>query len=118
MLGEIDQELIDIMGIDVLPLWSKYNLFGFNNNAPLKTYKTFWDQEVLVPADFKTQIDENGDLLMFAEGDMNFPPSAKMPKSGYFFDAIIRQEPLEDKPLKIENNLEEFGPISEEDSST
>ena len=27
MLGEIDQELIDMMGIDVIPLWGKYNLF-------------------------------------------------------------------------------------------
>jgi hypothetical protein len=113
MLGEIDQELVDILGIDVLPLWGKYNLFGFDNNAPFKTFKTFWDQEVLVPADFNTRIGENGDLLMFPEGDTDIPPSAIMPKSGYFFDAIIRQEPLADKPLKIEDNLEEFGPISE-----
>ena len=32
-----------------------------------------------------------------------------MPKTGYFFDAIDRQEPIDDSTLKLEDNLEEFG---------
>jgi len=38
-----------------------------------------------------------------------------MPVSGYFFDAIVRQEPLDEENLKPEDNLEEFKPISEPD---
>ncbi len=38
-----------------------------------------------------------------------------MPKSGYFFDALERQEPIDDSTLKVEDNLEEFGHISDHD---
>ena len=37
-----------------------------------------------------------------------------MPKAGFFFDAIIRQEPIDDAMLRAEDNLEEFRPISDE----
>jgi hypothetical protein len=38
---------------------------------------------------------ENGDLLLYAKGDASAPPSARMPKNGYYFDSIIRQEALD-----------------------
>ena len=38
-----------------------------------------------------------------------------MPKSGFFFDTIIRQEPIDEDKLKVEDNLEEFTPVSEID---
>jgi uroporphyrinogen-III decarboxylase len=36
-----------------------------------------------------------------------------MPKGGYYFDAIIRQQPIDDDKLNVEDNLEEFGPVSD-----
>jgi len=36
-----------------------------------------------------------------------------MPRGGFYFDAIVRQEPIDDDHLNIEDNLEEFGPISD-----
>jgi hypothetical protein len=36
-----------------------------------------------------------------------------MPKGGFYFDVIARQPPIDDNQLNIEDNLEEFGPISE-----
>jgi uroporphyrinogen-III decarboxylase len=38
-----------------------------------------------------------------------------MPKTGYFFDAINRQEPIDESKLKVEDNLEEFGHITDHD---
>jgi hypothetical protein len=38
-----------------------------------------------------------------------------MPKGGFYFDSIIRQPPLDESKLKVEDNLEEFALISEED---
>ena len=38
----------------------------------------------------------------------------KMPKGGYYFDSIIRQKPIDEARLNPADNLEEFGPISEE----
>lgn len=115
MLGEVGWELIDSIGIDVIGAWGKNNMFGFNNHAPYKEWKTPWGQRVMVPLNFNTKVDEAGDLLMFPEGDTTIPPSAKMPKASYFFDAIIRQEPIVEEELNLDDNLEEFGLISEKD---
>ncbi|HSH20572.1 MAG TPA: uroporphyrinogen decarboxylase family protein [Draconibacterium sp.] len=115
MLGEVDWELIDSIGIDVIGAWGKNNMFGFNNHAPFKEWKTPWGQRVMVPRNFNTTVDEKGDLLMYPEGDTSIPPSARMPKTGYFFDAIIRQEPIVEEELDVEKNLEEFGLISDSD---
>ena len=38
-----------------------------------------------------------------------------MPKGGYFFDSIIRQEPIDESRLDPADNLEEFGLLSDED---
>src|SRR5260370_36598728 len=71
--------------------------------------------EVLVHGQFNVPIDENGDTLMHPLGDLRNPPSARMPNGGYFFDAIIRQQPFDEDHLNPADNLEEFGPISEEE---
>lgn len=115
MLGEVDWELIDSIGIDVIGAWGKNNMFGFNNHSPFKEWKTPWGQRVMVPRNFNTSTDEKGDILIYPEGDTSIPPSARMPKTGYFFDAIIRQEPIIEEELDVEKNLEEFKLISDAD---
>ncbi len=90
-------------------------MFGFNNHAPYKEWKTPWGQRVMVPRNFNVTTDEKGDVLMYPEGDTSIPPSARMPKTGYFFDAIIRQDPIDEDNLNVEDNLEEFGLISDKD---
>jgi hypothetical protein len=114
MLGKIDPDLAEILGCDVTGIDPRTNLFGLENKG-WKEFKTFWGQEVLVPQNFNTVLDGNGDLLHFPEGDVNAMPSAKMPKSGYFFDTIVRQPPIDDNNLQVEDNLEEFGLLSKED---
>jgi hypothetical protein len=113
MLGEVDWEMIDSIGIDVIGAWGKNNMFGFHNHGPYKEWKTPWGQRVMVPMKFNVTYDEKGDVLMHPEGDTSLPASARMPKTGYFFDAIIRQEPIAEEELNIEDNLEEFTLISE-----
>jgi len=115
MLGEVDWELIDSIGIDVIGAWGKNNMFGFHNHAPYKEWKTPWGQRVMVPMNFNVTTDTNGDILMYPEGDTTVPPCARMPKTGYFFDAIIRQEPIVEENLNVDDNLEEFGLISDKD---
>ncbi len=113
MLGLVDEELVEIMGIDVVGAWGKNNMFGIYNHEPLVEYQTNWGQTVLVPDGFRTIKDVNGDELICPEGDVSVPPSARMPKASYFFDAIIRQEPLVEEKLDVKDNLEEFGLVSE-----
>ncbi len=112
MLGEIAPGLADALGVDVVGLGSPKTMFGFENKD-WKPWTLFDGTPVLVPAGFNTEPQSNGDILMYPEGDRTAPPSGRMPKGGYYFDSIVRQEPIDDEKLKPEDNLEEFGPISD-----
>lgn len=114
MLGEIDDELKNAMGIDVIGLYGEKNMFGIANKD-WKLHKTFWGQEVLFPGEFNYTYNSNGDIMIHAEGDTSIPPSAMMPKTGYFFDALNRQEPVDDSRLRVEDNLEEFTRLTDHD---
>lgn len=115
MLGEVDSELMDAMGIDILGAYGRNNIFGYPNfECEWKPFTANWGQELLVPADFLYKRDTDGSLLMYPAGDNTVEPCARMPYSGYFFDAIIRQEPIDDSNLKVEDNLEEFSPVTDE----
>jgi hypothetical protein len=114
MLGEMEEDLIEAMGVDVIGISPPSDMFG-NRFENWKEYKTHWGQEVLVPGSFTVKVDEKGDSLMYPEGDTSVGPSAKMPKVAYFFDAINRQEPLDDASLNPEDNLEEFSLMSDSD---
>ncbi len=114
MLGEVDDELIKAMDIDVIGLTGEKNMFGVPNRD-WKQARTLWGQEVLFPGDFNCTSNENGDILMYPEGDITAGPSAMMPKSGFFFDALERQGPIDDSSLRLEDNLEEFSLVSEHD---
>src|SRR5690554_5209921 len=115
MLGEIDQELVEIIGIDTVGAKGKNNAFGFYNHAPYKEYVTNWGQTVLVPENFNTTTNQNNDVLMYLQGDLEATPSGRMPENGYFFDAIIRQQPIKEEELDPIDNLEEYGLVSESD---
>lgn len=112
-LGEVEEDLQEALGVDVAGIIPPYNAFG-HRQENWKEYRTLWGQEVLVPGEFKTTLDENGDVLMYPQGDLSVPPSAKMPRAAYFFDALIRQEPIDEGRLDPEDNLEEYSLMGEE----
>ena len=114
MLGEIQPDLLDALGVDVVPLWGPDSMFGY----ALKDWKpwTFFDgTPVLVPGGFNTQPEPNGDILMYPQGNSSFAPSGRMPAGGFYFDAIVRQPPIDDARLDPAENLEEFQLVSESD---
>jgi hypothetical protein len=113
MLGLIEEDLLDAMGIDTVPFWNPYTMFGYKNEG-WKEWTAPWGQTVLVGKNFNITRNENGDVLIYPEGDLSVPPSGKMPNNGYFFDSIIRQEPIDDENLDYRDNLEEFGEIDNE----
>jgi hypothetical protein len=114
MLGEIGDDLREALGIDTVPLTNRLNMFGFENRG-WKPWRLFDGTDVLVPELFNTEPDARGDILMYPQGDRSAPPSARMPRGGFYFDAIIRQPPIDEEALSVEDNLEEFGPVSEDD---
>jgi hypothetical protein len=113
MLGLIEDDLAAVLGLDTANFMFTGTVFGFANEN-FKSWLTPWGQEVLVAGNFNVTR-KNNDIYMHPEGDVNCAPSACMPDGGYFFDAIIRQEEIVEENLKAEDNLEEYGIVSDEE---
>jgi len=114
MLGEVDEKVQDLLGLDAVGVHPLKNMFGFKSEN-FKPWTLFDGTPVWVPQLFNTEPDENGNILMYAEGDRSFPPSAKMPKNGFYFDAIIRQNHFDPDNPNTQDNTEEFALLSDED---
>ena len=114
MLGMLDEDLKQAMGIDVEGVYRPKTSFGFRNRD-WKSWRMPDGLEVLVSEEFRVSRDTNGDILLHPQGDLSAPPSGRMPRDGYFFDAIIRQPLIVEEELDPENNLEEFKPLDEQD---
>jgi Uroporphyrinogen decarboxylase (URO-D) len=114
MLGEIEDDLKAALGIDTEAIFRRNNRFGFPNEG-WKPWRMYDGLEILVPGGFNVTIDQNGDTLIHPLGDTSLPPSSRMPNSGYFFDPIIRQGPIDDDHLDPVDNLEEHVPISDDE---
>jgi len=114
LLGEVGPDLADALGVDVVGLFAPRNKFGFRNEN-WKPWTLFDGTPVLVAEAFNTRPEADGSILQYPEGDRAAPASGKMPYGGYYFDAIIRQPPIDEAKLDPLDNLQEFGPISAAD---
>ena len=114
MLGDIAPDLVAALDADVLPLATPMTVFGFRLEG-WKPWTTFAGTPALVPEGFNTEPDANGDILLYPQGDRSVAASGRMPKDGIYFDPITRVPTVDDATLKVEDNLEEFGPIAELD---
>jgi hypothetical protein len=113
MLGQLDEDLKQALDLDVEGVSRRKTMFGFEN----RDWKP-WNLnglDVLVPGMFQTTVDANGDTLIYPEGDLAAAPSGRMPKGFHFFDAIIRQAHFDEERLDVEDNLEEFGALTDAD---
>ena len=88
MLGIIDEDLKQVMGVDVEGVYRSKTSFGYRNRD-WKPWRMPDGLEVLVSEEFRVTIDTNGDILIHPQGDLSAPPSGRMPKDGYFFDSNI-----------------------------
>jgi len=114
MLGLVEDDLQRALGLDVEGVYAAETMFG-NVNDAWKPWRLDSGLEVLVSAGMEMTRDANGDTLVFPKGDRTVPPSGRMPQGGFFFDTIVRQDPIVEDKLDPEDNLEEFGPISDAD---
>ena len=105
MLGKIDDELRKALEIDTVPLNTRKNFFGFENKN-WKKWTAPDGTEFLVPEKFNTTKDDKGNVYLYPEGDTTVLPSGKLPASGFYFDAIIRQKPIDEANLDPSDNTD------------
>lgn len=112
MLGEVKPDLMAALNLDAVSVHGTGTMFGF----PATDFKEWTMADgtpTLVPGLFNTDYEPNGDLYQYPEGDKAAGPSACLPAGGYFFDAIPRESASAEDDLNVDDNLEEFGPISD-----
>lgn len=114
MLGEIDEELQEIIGVDCVPVFGRENMFGINETC-LHEQVTPWGQKVVIAKDIDLTPDKKGDVYVYAKGDRSYSPSAVMPSGCYFINATERQAYVDDAVINPTDNLEEYGDLSEEE---
>jgi hypothetical protein len=114
-VGETGDDLRKILGSDVKKLESiKTSMLGIEKSN-WKEWELDDGTPVLVPGLFNTEKNPDGSLYQYPQGDKSAEPSSIMPKNGYYFDAIIRQEPVDYNNLNPKDNMEEFQVISDEE---
>ena len=113
MLGMVDDDLAAALGVDVVgvPRRRAHFSLSFDSWKPWRLNEL----EVLVPGNFNTTTDANGDTLIYPQGDLSAGPSGRMPKGGHFFDAIIRQNHFDPENLDPRDNLEEFSVFGDDE---
>lgn len=114
MLGEVDEELQERMGVDLVPLFGRKNMFGIDESE-VHEQVTPWGQKVLIAKGIDMTPDAEGDVYIYPEGDRSVSPSAVMPEGCYFINAIERQQPIDEALLSYQDNLEEYALLNESD---
>ena len=85
MLGEVEADVVDRLGVDVLPVEPPVFFFGLRRER-YKPWTLFDGTGVRVPGQFDVAIGDDGSWLLHEEGDPAQPVVARMPKDGFYFD--------------------------------
>ncbi len=117
LLGEIEEDVREKLGLDCVELSTGGTLYGFSNSGR-KPWTMQSGLEVDVPTDFNTTVDEQGRTYLYPCGDLSAKPAAMMPKDGFFFDNITRgniDDFDEDTDSAKEDYKDDYGILSDED---
>lgn len=104
-IAQVDEDLRQKLGVDVVGIYTKNNLFGYRNEN-WKSWALPTGHEVMMGGGFASKLGEDGATYAYPQGDTSVPPSAKMPPTGIYFDNIVRQEDLDEK--EIWNGREDY----------
>jgi len=114
VLGEIEEDVRQALGIDVIAVCSPLNMFGYRNEN-WKPWKLNDGTDVLVGENFITSVDIDGTTYVYPKGDRSARPSARMPAGGFYFDNIVRQELINENDLNARSDFaDNFSVVSDE----
>ena len=98
MLGEVEESVKKALGVDTLGIQLPTTIFGYANEN-WKPFRMFDGTMVEISGHFEYDVLPNGDIVQYPKGDRSAPPSGRMPKDGFYFDTIVRQDPIDEAKL-------------------
>ena len=93
MLGEVEPDVVDRLGADILPVEPLVQFFGLRREN-WKPWRLWDGTGVLVPGQFDVDVDAEGGWLLHAGGDPARPVEGRMPRGGFYFDMPSLTESL------------------------
>ena len=85
MLGEVEMDVVERLGADILPVEPLVQFFGLRREN-WKPWKLWDGTEVMVPGQFDVEADFEGGWLLHTAGDRANPVEGRMPRGGFYFD--------------------------------
>lgn len=117
LLGEVDYDVINAVGADVIGLLNPVNFFGYRNEN-WKPWQMDDVTPVLMGGGFEYDEDEKGTKFVYPQGDRSAEYSSMIPKGGSFFDAVPREKfdfDLDEEDLTpLEDFKEDFSVADDE----
>jgi len=98
ILGQMEEDTLQALQVDIAGIYGPTNFFGFQNKD-WKKWTSPQGIEVEVGADFQTSEDGMGNTYIYPQGDRSAKPSAVLPRDGFYFDNIVRQEAVDEDHL-------------------
>lgn len=89
ILGQVDEDVLQALGVDVIGLWNPTNTLGVKDGG-WKPWNMPDGTPTLMPKGMEFSMDKSGRTFVYPQGDKTVPPSMTLPSNGYFFDNIDR----------------------------
>lgn len=87
MLGEVEEDVMQKVGSDIVGLWNETTMIGYKNEN-WKPWEMDDGTPVYMGGGFEYDVDERGTKFVYPCGDRTAPYSCCMPKGGSFFDGV------------------------------
>ena len=97
MLAEVEEPVKKALGVDTVGIQLPTTMFGYRNEN-WKPFRMFDGTDVEISGHFQYDVLPGGDIVQYPKGDRSVPPSGRMPQGGYYFDTIVREEPIDEFP--------------------
>jgi hypothetical protein len=114
MLGEVEMDVVERLGADILPVEPLVQFFGLRREG-WKPWELWDGTRVLVPGQFRVEVDGEGGWLLHARGDPAAPVEGRMPRGGFYFDmpALTESRPDWQPPAPEQVRRENLLPAAE-----
>jgi len=116
ILGYVDEDIKQALGVDVIGLWNPVNTLGVRNTG-WKPWNMHDGTPTLVAGGMEFSTDKDGTVYTYPQGDRTVPPSMKMPAGGYFFDNIDRGGNFDEDDLDARRDFEKDFSIFDDDTA-